>query len=81
MCSNAFARAGPTSRLSCDANSAYTLDQVEHLRSFDQFNLLMIEQPLWNDEIYYHARLQKELRTAICLDESIVHARKRSLRR
>ena len=61
--------------LSCDANSAYTLDQVEHLRGFDQFHLLMIEQPLWDDEIYYHARLQKELRTAICLDESIVNAR------
>ncbi len=61
--------------LSCDANSAYTLDQVEHLRNFDQFNLLMIEQPLWDDDIFYHARLQKELRTAICLDESIVSAR------
>jgi O-succinylbenzoate synthase len=61
--------------LSCDANSAYTLDQVEHLRRFDQFHLLMIEQPLWNDDIYYHARLQKQLRTAICLDESIVSAR------
>lgn len=61
--------------LSCDANSAYTLDQVEHLRKFDQFQLLMIEQPLWNDDIYYHVRLQKELRTAICLDESIVDAR------
>src|SRR5579862_3847293 len=61
--------------LSCDANSAYTLDQVEHLRAFDQFNLLMIEQPLWDDDIFYHARLQKELRTAICLDESIVNAR------
>jgi O-succinylbenzoate synthase len=61
--------------LSCDANSAYTLDNLEHLRKFDQFNLLMIEQPLWNDEIYYHASLQKELRTAICLDESIVSAR------
>jgi len=61
--------------LSCDANSAYTLDQVEHLRKLDQFNLLMIEQPLWNDDIYYHARLQKELRTAICLDESIESAR------
>ena len=61
--------------LSCDANSAYTLDQVEHLRKFDQFNLLMIEQPLWDDDIYYHARLQKELRTSICLDESIVSAR------
>jgi o-succinylbenzoate synthase len=35
----------------------------------------MIEQPLWNDDIYYHARLQKELRTSLCLDESIVSAR------
>jgi O-succinylbenzoate synthase len=61
--------------LSCDANSAYTLDDLEHLRKFDQFNLLMIEQPLWHDDIYYHSRLQKELRTAICLDESIHHAR------
>jgi O-succinylbenzoate synthase len=61
--------------LSCDANSAYTLDEVEHLRKFDQFNLLMIEQPLWHDDIFYHSRLQKELRTAICLDESIHHAR------
>jgi o-succinylbenzoate synthase len=65
--------------LSCDANSAYTLDQVEHLRSFDQFNLLMIEQPLWDDDIFYHSRLQKELRTAICLDESIVSARKAAI--
>jgi o-succinylbenzoate synthase len=61
--------------LSCDANSAYTLDEVEHLRKFDQFNLLMIEQPLWNDDCYFHARLQRELRTAICLDESIRSAR------
>jgi O-succinylbenzoate synthase len=61
--------------LSCDANSAYTLDEVEHLRKFDQFNLLMIEQPLWADDIYYHARLQNELQTPICLDESIRQAR------
>ncbi|MBI3474094.1 MAG: o-succinylbenzoate synthase [Acidobacteria bacterium] len=61
--------------LSVDANSAYTLDQTEHLRAFDAFNLLMIEQPLWNDEIYLHARLQKALRTSICLDESIRHSR------
>jgi len=65
----------PDITLSCDANSAYTLDRVEHLRKLDQFNLLMIEQPLWNDDIYYHSRLQKELRTAICLDESIISAR------
>jgi O-succinylbenzoate synthase len=61
--------------LSVDANSAYTLDQTEHLRKFDAFHLLMIEQPLWNDEIYLHARLQKALQTPICLDESILHAR------
>ncbi|HUK24226.1 MAG TPA: o-succinylbenzoate synthase [Terriglobales bacterium] len=61
--------------LSVDANSAYRLEDSEHLRKLDQFNLLMIEQPLWNDDIYYHARLQFELQTAICLDESIHHAR------
>jgi O-succinylbenzoate synthase len=65
----------PDITLSVDANSAYTLDQGEHLRKFDQFNLLMIEQPLWNDDIYYHARMQKELRTPICLDESIRNSR------
>ena len=65
----------PQILLSCDANSAYTLDDLDHLRKFDQFNLLMIEQPLWNDDIYNHARLQREIRTAICLDESIRHAR------
>jgi len=61
--------------LSVDANSAYTLDETEHLRKFDAFKLLMIEQPLWDDEIYLHARLQKAIQTAICLDESIHHAR------
>jgi O-succinylbenzoate synthase len=65
----------PNILLSCDANSAYTLDELEHLRKFEQFNLLMIEQPLWHDDFYYHARLQRELRTAICLDESIRQAR------
>jgi len=61
--------------LSVDANSAYTLDQTEHLRKFDAFHLLMIEQPLWHDDIYLHARLQKTIQTAICLDESIRQAR------
>ncbi len=65
----------PDILLSCDANSAYSLDQVEHLKKFDQFRLLMIEQPLWNDEIYLHARLQRAIQTAICLDESIRQAR------
>ncbi len=65
----------PDILLSCDANSAYTLEDVEHLRRFDEFKLLMIEQPLWNDDIFFHAQLQKQIKTAICLDESIHHAR------
>lgn len=65
----------PDILLSCDANSAYTLNDAEHLKKFDAFRLLMIEQPLWNDEIFAHARIQKQLKTAICLDESIHHAR------
>ncbi len=65
----------PQIQLSCDANSAYTLDDTDHLRRFDDFRLLMIEQPLWHDEIYGHARLQQQLKTAICLDEAIRHAR------
>src|SRR5947207_15315367 len=57
--------------LSCDANSAYRLEDFEHLKKFDEFGLLMIEQPLWSDEIFQHATLQKQLKTDICLDESI----------
>ena len=49
----------PDILLSCDANSAYTLADTEHLKSFDRFKLLMIEQPLWSDDFYFHARLQK----------------------
>jgi len=65
----------PEILLSCDANSAYTLADAEHLKSFDCFKLLMIEQPLWSDDFYFHARLQKQLQTAICLDEAIRSAR------
>ena len=65
----------PDIRLMGDANSAYTLDDIDHLRRFDAFNLMMIEQPLWHDDIYFHARLQARLQTPICLDESIHHAR------
>jgi o-succinylbenzoate synthase len=67
--------AHPHIRLSVDANSAYTLDDAEHLRRFDEFNLLMMEQPLWWDDIYAHSKLQKQLKTALCLDESIRHLR------
>ena len=65
----------PEILLSCDANSAYRLEDFDHLKKFDAFRLLMIEQPLWNDDIFNHARLQKTLSTAICLDESIRQAR------
>lgn len=61
----------PDILLSCDANSAYTLAEAEHLKQFDQFNLLMIEQPLWYDDFYFHAQLQKQFKTRICLDEAI----------
>jgi O-succinylbenzoate synthase len=65
----------PNILLSCDANSAYTLNDIEHLKSFDRFKLLMIEQPLWNDDIYFHSKLQKVVQTAICLDEAIRSSR------
>ena len=61
--------------LSCDANSAYTISDAEHLKEFDGFNLLMIEQPLWSDDFYFHSNLQKHLKTPICLDEAIRNAR------
>ena len=61
----------PDVSLMLDANSAYTLRDAEHLRQLDEFDLLMVEQPLaWND-IYEHSKLQPLLRSDICLDESI----------
>ena len=65
----------PGITLSCDANSAYLLRDADHIVSFDAFDLLMIEQPLWHDDFYYHSMLQKRLNTAICLDESIRNRR------
>jgi len=61
----------PTISLMLDANSAYTLEDAERLKQLDQFDLLMIEQPLAYDDIYEHSQLQPQLRTPICLDESI----------
>jgi len=65
----------PEIMLSCDANSAYKLKDEDHLVQFDAFDLLMIEQPLWYDDFYYHSMLQKRLQTSICLDESIRNRR------
>ena len=65
----------PDIRLSVDANSAYSLADAGHLKQLDELNLLMMEQPLEWDDIYYHSRLQTQLRTPICLDESIHNLR------
>jgi O-succinylbenzoate synthase len=65
----------PDITLSCDANSAYRMRDFDHIATWDQFNLLMIEQPLWYDDFYFHSMLQKRLETAICLDESIRNRR------
>ena len=72
---SAVRKAHPDTMLSVDANSAYTLADTDHLKRLEDLNLLMIEQPLWWDDIFSHAKLQKRLRTAICLDESIRHVR------
>ncbi|MGE7913444.1 o-succinylbenzoate synthase [Lysinibacillus xylanilyticus] len=61
----------PDLPLMVDANSAYTLDDMNVLKQLDAFNLLMIEQPLAVDDIVDHAKLQRKLKTPICLDESI----------
>ena len=57
--------------LQVDANSAYTLADIDMLKALDEFDLLLIEQPLAHDDIIDHARLQSQLKTPICLDESI----------
>lgn len=61
----------PDTPIMADANSAYTLADINHLKQLDELSLLMIEQPLAHDDIVDHAKLQKELHTPICLDESI----------
>jgi O-succinylbenzoate synthase len=61
----------PDIPLMADANAAYTLDDTELLKSLDQFNLMMIEQPLHYEDIYEHSTLQPKLKTPVCLDESI----------
>ncbi len=61
----------PKIPLQVDANAAYGLQDLETLRRFDEFQLVQIEQPLSYDDLVDHAELQRELRTPICLDESI----------
>ena len=61
----------PQILLMADANSAYTLKDIKHLKRLDEFHLMMMEQPLAHDEIIDHAALQQALNTPICLDECI----------
>jgi O-succinylbenzoate synthase len=61
----------PNLPLMADANSAYTLADIDHLKKLDELNLTMIEQPLEHDDIIDHAKLQEVIETPVCLDESI----------
>ena len=75
---SAVRKAYPDLRLQVDANSAFTLETAQALKPLDDLDLLLIEQPLFEDDIWDHRKLQQEFRTPICLDESIVtprHAR------
>src|SRR5512147_2643210 len=72
---SAVRKAYPDLRLQVDANSAYTLETAEALKPLDDLNLLLIEQPLYEDDIWDHRKLQAELKTPICLDESIISPR------
>jgi O-succinylbenzoate synthase len=64
-------RGFPNIRLMADANSAYTLTDTPLFQELDQFNLIMLEQPLSHADIFDHAELQKQIKTPVCLDESI----------
>jgi O-succinylbenzoate synthase len=61
----------PRILLMCDANSAYTLQDVDRFRMMDAFEVMMFEQPLHDEDMIDHAELQRQIRTPICLDESI----------
>ena len=68
----------PDLKLQVDANSIYKLSDAEHLKQLDQFDLLLVEQPLEHDDIFDHAKLKPQIDSPLCLDESIVspeHAR------
>lgn len=65
----------PEINLMADANSAYDIDDAAHLAQLDRFGLMMLEQPLASGDLIDHAALQRQMRTPICLDESIEDAR------
>ena len=62
----------PDTIIHVDCNSAYTLNDLDTIKELDRYNLAMIEQPLMHDDLLDHAKLQAEIKTPICLDESIV---------
>lgn len=65
----------PNLCLQVDANSAYSLSDIQILKPLDKLNLLLIEQPLFEDDIWDHHKMQEQFETPICLDESIVSPR------
>ncbi|MEX2422036.1 MAG: o-succinylbenzoate synthase [Actinomycetota bacterium] len=67
----AVRQAHPEIALSVDANAAYTLEDLDVFRALDMFGLLMVEQPLHHEDLWEHAALQRQIRTDVCLDESI----------
>lgn len=67
----AFRERYPQTPLMLDANSAYTLEDAPLFQALDDYDLMMIEQPLGHDDIYFHSLLQKQIKTPLCLDESI----------
>jgi O-succinylbenzoate synthase len=71
----AVREAYPDLRLQVDANSAYTLETAYNLQPLDDLNLLLIEQPLADDDLWDHSRLQIQFQTSLCLDESILSVR------
>ena len=64
----------PDLQLQVDGNAAYTLEHLDHLAQLDAFGLLLIEQPLGNEDIIDHVQLQQRMQTPVCLDESILSA-------
>lgn len=71
----AVRKAFPNIRLQVDANSAYSMDDADSLKPMDAVNLLLIEQPLFEDDIWDHHKFQAKFNTPVCLDESIVSPR------
>ncbi|HRQ23240.1 MAG TPA: o-succinylbenzoate synthase [Anaerolineales bacterium] len=72
---SAVRREFPDLRLQVDANSAYSMDDAPRLKPLDDLNLLLIEQPLFEDDIWDHHKFQAQFNTPVCLDESIVSPR------